>query len=402
MLKKAAIATAIAYSLAANSVYAEDDQDIDKWVAGFLQAYESDADKPQPRGYLDDGKGFGFEVGIRYAPKWAARFEYVRQDIDVDPTKGFGSDEIGNSFGIDAMYFLEDDVAYIFGGGRIQDLSDTYSALAVGVGKHWTLNDRFRLVTEVVGFHDFGQDYNDYAFKLGLAYAFGDKAKSSSAAPKDSDNDGVMDSRDLCPNTPAGQAVDATGCNNDLDRDGVVNNADQCPNTPAGTKVDAKGCALIADSDKDGVNDNLDKCPNTPKGDKVDARGCTEFVENEVSVSLNVLFANNSSIVENTSSSQIVEFANFLKRYGSTSVTIEGHTSAVGTADYNLYLSQKRAQAIVNVLVEQYGIDANRLSAVGYGETRLLNSANNAEAHRVNRRIEAKVSTMVKEKLTNN
>jgi outer membrane protein OmpA-like peptidoglycan-associated protein len=90
--------------------------------------------------------------------------------------------------------------------------------------------------------------------------------------PKDADGDGVTDNLDRCPNTPAGTPVDATGCPKDSDGDGVTDLNDKCPNTPAGTPVDATGCPK--DSDGDGVGDALDKCPNTPAGTPVDATGC--------------------------------------------------------------------------------------------------------------------------------
>jgi len=90
--------------------------------------------------------------------------------------------------------------------------------------------------------------------------------------PKDSDHDGVPDSRDACPNTPPGVQVDAKGCPMDTDGDGVPDGIDQCPNTPAGATVDAKGCPM--DTDGDGVPDGIDQCPNTPAGATVDAKGC--------------------------------------------------------------------------------------------------------------------------------
>ncbi|HVH67505.1 MAG TPA: thrombospondin type 3 repeat-containing protein [Gemmatimonadales bacterium] len=90
--------------------------------------------------------------------------------------------------------------------------------------------------------------------------------------PIDSDGDGVPDGIDKCPNTPAGAHVDATGCPIDSDSDGVPDGIDQCPNTPAGVHVDAKGCPI--DSDGDGVPDGIDQCPNTPPGVTVDATGC--------------------------------------------------------------------------------------------------------------------------------
>src|SRR5207247_8534112 len=58
----------------------------------------------------------------------------------------------------------------------------------------------------------------------------------------------------------------------DSDQDGVVDSEDKCPDTPVGAKVDERGCPI--DSDKDGVPDGLDKCPDTPPGAHVDATGC--------------------------------------------------------------------------------------------------------------------------------
>ncbi|MFT7561984.1 MAG: beta-glucanase (GH16 family), partial [Flavobacteriales bacterium] len=80
----------------------------------------------------------------------------------------------------------------------------------------------------------------------------------------DSDNDGISDAIDSCPNTPAGVAVDTNGCTLviDSDGDGVPDNQDSCPNTPAGVVVDGNGCTLEIDSDADGVPDNQDNCPN--------------------------------------------------------------------------------------------------------------------------------------------
>jgi outer membrane protein OmpA-like peptidoglycan-associated protein len=101
----------------------------------------------------------------------------------------------------------------------------------------------------------------------------GDRVDASGCTiPRDADGDGVIDANDKCPNTPAGTAVDATGCPRDADADGVADALDKCPNTPAGTPVDATGCPR--DADKDGVLDSADKCPNTPAGTAVDATGC--------------------------------------------------------------------------------------------------------------------------------
>ncbi|MCH7407348.1 thrombospondin type 3 repeat-containing protein [Belliella aquatica] len=95
---------------------------------------------------------------------------------------------------------------------------------------------------------------------------------------KDSDNDGVTDDRDLCPDTPQGAEVDENGCalsQKDSDNDGVTDDLDLCPDTPQGAEVDENGCALSQkDSDNDGVTDDRDLCPDTPQGAEVDENGC--------------------------------------------------------------------------------------------------------------------------------
>ena len=88
----------------------------------------------------------------------------------------------------------------------------------------------------------------------------------------DSDGDGVIDSKDACPNTKPGIKVDEFGCPLDSDHDGVADYLDECANTPNNVKVDKKGCPL--DSDEDGVPDYTDICPGTPKGIEVDDLGC--------------------------------------------------------------------------------------------------------------------------------
>ena len=99
----------------------------------------------------------------------------------------------------------------------------------------------------------------------GLTLAIGAKGR-------DTDGDGVPDSRDKCPDTPRGAKVDAKGCPIDTDGDGVFDGLDQCPETPRGCTVDKAGCQT--DADGDGVCDGLDQCADTPKGATVDAKGC--------------------------------------------------------------------------------------------------------------------------------
>ncbi|MDN3641842.1 thrombospondin type 3 repeat-containing protein [Lutimonas halocynthiae] len=96
----------------------------------------------------------------------------------------------------------------------------------------------------------------------------------------DTDNDGVNDDNDICPDTPAGETVNSNGCSDsqlDDDNDGVMNNVDQCANTPNGESVNSNGCSTSQlDTDNDGVNDNIDTCPNTPADQTVNSSGCSD------------------------------------------------------------------------------------------------------------------------------
>ena len=89
----------------------------------------------------------------------------------------------------------------------------------------------------------------------------------------DDDQDGIIDRKDMCPNTGMNLKVNDRGCPVDEDQDGVLNIVDLCPGTLVGLEVDYYGCPL--DKDKDGVFDYLDKCTDTPEGFAVDSSGCT-------------------------------------------------------------------------------------------------------------------------------
>ncbi|KQC28663.1 ELWxxDGT repeat protein [Flagellimonas eckloniae] len=97
----------------------------------------------------------------------------------------------------------------------------------------------------------------------------------------DSDEDGVIDLFDECPDTELGIEVNSVGCAQnqlDDDNDGITNNLDQCPTTLPNETVDQNGCSEsdVLDTDEDGVNDTLDLCPDTPTGEFVDENGCAQ------------------------------------------------------------------------------------------------------------------------------
>ena len=109
-------------------------------------------------------------------------------------------------------------------------------------------------------------------------------ANGCSLSQLDDDQDGINNALDVCPGTPAGETVNENGCSdlqNDLDQDGVENDLDQCPDTEAGTGVNANGCAQIQiDEDLDGVLNADDQCPGSEPGVRVNEFGCAR-VQND-------------------------------------------------------------------------------------------------------------------------
>lgn len=181
----------------------------------------------------------------------------------------------------------------------------------------------------------------------------------------------------------------------DTDGDGVADPMDRCPGTPAGTTVDSNGCAMTLDGDGDGVVDSKDECPDTSAGANVDPKGCYITLTETREVTMNVKFGNNSAEVDPGSYSEVEKLADFMTRYPQTDAVIEGHSDDRGAADYNLQLSQQRAQAVADVLVRRYSIDGSRVRAIGYGEERPLVD-NDTPANRArNRRVTAQVSASV-------
>ncbi|MEE9120693.1 MAG: OmpA family protein [Syntrophobacteria bacterium] len=196
----------------------------------------------------------------------------------------------------------------------------------------------------------------------------------------DSDGDSVVDEMDQCPNTPRGITVDARGCPPDSDGDGVPDYLDRCPGTPPGVAVDNSGCPF--DSDGDGVADYLDQCPNTPKGATVNEAGCW-------SLQATTLYDSNSSYIRAAAYPLLDEVTSILEKNPEMEVEVQGHTDNTGSAKYNQWLSEKRAQKVKDYLVSK-GIDPSRLEAKGYGLTQPVASNATEEGRAQNRRVELK------------
>ncbi len=135
------------------------------------------------------------------------------------------------------------------------------------------------------------------------------------------------------------------------------------------------------DSDGDGVIDSLDKCPATPAGFKVDTDGCP------LKATLHLNFVTNSNKVDAEGAAKVAVFANFLKESPAYKVNVIGHTDSTGSDAHNQKLSEKRAEKVKSMLIEQ-GVDSSRVTSEGMGEKMPIASNKTKEGRAENRRID--------------
>jgi len=300
---------------------------------------------------------FGFAVGGEYplTGRWSIAADYFNVDTDMENLAGKSEYEysrVGVNYHFNQVSGWQPYAG--FGLGKIDidpdilgpnDVRETGVDLGIGVKRYlsnsWLFRSDYKLI--------FGDNTSarDSALTVGFAYAFGRRS------------------------APAARPVAAT---------------------PTSAPAVAE-----RDSDGDGVVDSRDKCPDTPRNLAVDADGCPILDINQRRQELLVNFDFDRSEVKPQYDAEIAEFAEFMQTYGNTNAVIEGHTDSVGTEEYNQGLSERRANAVRNELVNEHNIPAGRVSTVGYGESRPVDT-NSTDAGRANnRRIEAVISVEIEE-----
>lgn len=290
-------------------------------------------------------------VGLEYAftDNWAAEIMYAEDSTRYND----GTETDVAAWQVGMMYYTG---SYIGGGNRVRpylafgmgeiDIDagafDTVETTAnAGGGLRWMLTPRFGARVDARMLHSLDESDNDFLLTAGLNYYFG--KVSEDAAP----------------------AVAVA--------------------------------AAPVDSDGDGVNDDRDQCPGTAAGTRVDATGCPLPVTQVASIKLKVNFDFDATKVKEVYFNDVNELAVFLKRFSDLQVNVEGHTDNVGPENYNQQLSQRRAQAVVDLLVNQHGINASRLQAVGYGESRPVASNDTSSGRAENRRVMATLEVEYKD-----
>jgi outer membrane protein OmpA-like peptidoglycan-associated protein len=298
---------------------------------------------------------------------------------------------------------------YVFLGVNGSNISEqTYVAQSTGLGLNVWITDWIGVNFEAS--YDYVFDWNDYFhYSAGVVAKFGKMS--------DKDNDGISDKKDACPNI-AGLA-EFQGCP-DTDKDGIADKDDYCPMV-AGPKStngcpdsdgdgvldkddkcpDVAGMAQYSgcpDTDGDGIIDKEDKCPNE-KGlkendgcpvvavAKIDSVKVKEIDSKLKSFSDYIEFETSKYVIKPKSYQRLNDIVKLMQEHPDARFAIEGHTDNVGGKTNNQVLSESRAYALRQYLVDK-GIDPERLTFKGYGETRPRATNSTPEGRAQNRRVE--------------
>ncbi len=350
------------------------------YVSGMFQYTMYDDSKQLEH----DLGGIQLGLGLPFSEKLVLELTYLDRTADLRSTGMVDQ----NGFGLDALMFFQGrdgrfDPYLALGYGQLTDDDFTterdYGSVQAALGFVNDFNDSFAFRGEMRVYKNDDSDRStDLAIGIGALYRFGAKPQSMAApapmaapvpapapvaavaavpvaaaiADPDSDGDGVKDSVDRCPGTPAGRAVGADGCELDSDGDGVLDSADKCPGTPAGTAVLANGCEV-------------------PKVVKLEG----------------VTFTSGTANFVPGASAKLNLAVQALKDNPTIAVEVSGHTDAQGDANANRALSQRRADAVRKYLLDG-GVAADQVTARGYGEDEPTASNDTAEGRALNRRVE--------------
>jgi len=225
-----------------------------------------------------------------------------------------------------------------------------------------------------------------------------DSQVTTPPAVADRDGDSVPDAQDVCPDVAGDSSATAAkrGCPPDRDGDGIADANDRCPDEKGVATPDLARFGCPFDSDGDGFVDPVDACPNEKGEANEDPKkqGCPKSVRvegSQIVILQEVNFATGSDTISPDSFSLLDQVASVLKQHPDIArLAVDGHTDNVGSEKANLTLSQKRAVAVVNWLVE-HGIDTRRLEARGFGPRRPLGPNTTPEGKAKNRRVEFQI-----------
>lgn len=305
------------------------------YVAPGLQLIDYDKSR-----LLDDETGFALGLGYDFTNKLSGEINIFDMDLD-----GTGPDKDVFHSRFDLLYTLDKQIGaltpFVVGGvGHNRFSQNEETVFDAGAGVKYQINDNLVWRTAVKKFWGMDEHFHDYGIDTSLVFSFGG---SSSA-----------------------------------------------PSAPA--SAPARAAAASPDQDGDGVPDSRDACADTPRTHRVDNTGCSIVTEEVARIDLVVHFDFDQAVVKPEYLDEIQRVADFLNANPNTIADLEGHTDAVGTDEYNQSLSERRVNAIRQVLIERFGIEPGKVRAQGLGESRPVASNDTAEGRAQNRRVQSVMS----------
>lgn len=124
----------------------------------------------------------------------------------------------------------------------------------------------------------------------------------------------------------------------------------------------------------------------------VDDTGCAKVLTESITKDIKINFDSGKAIVKDEYKGDIQAVAQLAQQYPTAFIEIQGHTDSSGKAASNTALSQQRADAVKEVLVKEYSIDAARITAKGYGSAQPVADNKTVEGRAQNRRVVAVLS----------
>lgn len=368
LMKKLIIATVL--SILSLTAFAAEKGEM---YAGPLLGYhffDSDHD-------LDDSP----EIGARFGYFFTESIALEAEADYSNPEYKDGDNENTTSLSLQGVKFFDVNEVFkpfVFLGAGGMFSKDDMASLVAGVGVRAVANENISFDLRLKDMLHSKDSRNDIIPSVALNFHFGKTPKA--VEPVAVETPEPAQEEQPAPAAVEEKAAEKTEVRMDSDGDGVYDDEDKCPNTPAGQPVNSAGCT--PDTDGDGVYDFEDQCPDTMKGVKVNPAGCF------VSMTLEVHFKTESDDIEDKFLDELRDFADFMKNSPAISIEIQGHTDSRGEDAFNMDLSRKRAESVANFLAENYGVDRNRMTTAGYGETKPIAPNDTPDNRRKNRRIE--------------
>lgn len=301
---------------------------------------------------LDDGRNMGnssltgLGIGYRFSDPYNAEFVYLTGDAESNA--GVANGDIRH-FRLDMLYDIGDSgnwSPYLSLGaastefGTVTNVTDEEGALSMGLGTRYNFSDTIALRGDLRYLRGVGDSKGaDVVLGLGLQFFMGKQKKPVKAEP-----------------TPVAAAK----------------------SEPQVQEVSFSELCAQA-------------------GGEVDNGKCIKKSLSQERVTLDVKFATNSDQILSDYLSEVEKLANFMNQYPSSKAVVEGHTDSRGSDDYNQNLSQRRVNEVVRLLSTNYGISAERLTAIGYGETQPVASNDTSENRAKNRRVVAAITVEIEE-----